>query len=490
MSLASFCQKAEWLVGPGRYSDIEYFAPNMYKVHDGDKIGIIDNTGKEILPARYDAVNLFYEGRAIFVNDTNRGWQVMGVLNEDGSVAYADGDYYVVPKFMFFSEGYLTVMDSRGYYGFLDENMKPAFDFTPNKVTPFSEGWAAVGEGDDFYWLTNSGEKILLRLPNGGTPNGGTCTYNGNTYTWDEDGYCFRIGGDGRISKISVEQIPDIDYQNRSGSNFGEEVPYERFTQKFDDTWMPEERNGQWSYISGNGKLLSPFQYDEVGRFSDNVAIASKNGRKGMLHIVADDATFYTSPLMVSQNYSDGDVCQCGFKLSIPDKWVGHSYTVKLHDSATGEVIPINNDNDNTYTFKYKPNGTMPIVEKTFDIEVSSNGIELWQGNESFRFVQRAKLAPFINVNNATANANDLCTVTATIKNPSGMTVTTTVTLSGGGKTASFNKRTVQLTIPPHSSRSVSSTFNVKKVELNGWVSVTTSDGTSSHRSNLELAPF
>jgi hypothetical protein len=62
--------------------------------------------------------------------------------------------------------------------------------------------------------------------------------------------------------------------------------------------------------------------------------------------------------------------------------------------------------------------------------------------------------------------------------------------LSGGGNKARFENKTVTLTIPAHSSRSITSNFLVKNVELNGWCAVSTSDGTSSRRNNLELKPF
>lgn len=490
LSVPSFSQKTEWLVFPGKYSDIEFFAPNMYKVHNGKKIGIIDNSGKVLLPAQYDAVNLFYEGRAIFVQQGSHGWQIMGVLNEDGSVEYTNGEYYVIPKYMFFSEGYLTVMDGNGNYGYLDEKMNPVFEFTPNKVTPFSEGWAAVGEQEDFYWLTADGEKVLLRLPNGGTPFGGTCTYNGKTYTWDQDGVCFVINSDGKINKISESDIPDIDYLNRSGSGMGKKVPYQRYTQTFQYIWKPRERDGMWSYVSGDGKLLSPFIYDEAEKFSNDVALASQNGKKGMLHVVADNETFYTSVLQRILRYSGSSACKGNFRLSVPEKWNKQNIKIVLRDKTDGTKIPVTMESDNTYSFVYNTNKTLAKEEKAFSIEISSNDVELWRGEENFTFVQNAKLTSRISVNNATANANDLCSVTALIKNPSGMPVTTTVTLSGGGSNARFNNKTIQLTIPPYSTRSVTSSFTVKKVELNGWCSVTVSDGIGSKKSHLELAPF
>ena len=206
MSAAAAAQTAEWLVMP-QYSEIKYFGPDMYKVTMNGKVGIIGSDGRTILRPEYDAINLFYEGRTVFVNRASQGWQVKGVLSEDGTVAYADGTYYLLPDYMFFSEGLLPVRDGRGYYGFLDEKCRPAFSFTPDEVRPFSEGFAAIGSGETFHWINTYGEQILPMLSNGGTPYGGTNFYKGKAYLWDEDGVLFVLTDDGRTEKMRSREL-------------------------------------------------------------------------------------------------------------------------------------------------------------------------------------------------------------------------------------------------------------------------------------------
>lgn len=104
LSASTFAQTAEWLVAP-QYSEIKYFGPKMYKVSQNGKIGIVGSDGRTILSPKYDAINLFYEGRAVFVNHTSLGWQVKGVLSEDGTVKYAEEAYFLLPDYMFYSEG-------------------------------------------------------------------------------------------------------------------------------------------------------------------------------------------------------------------------------------------------------------------------------------------------------------------------------------------------------------------------------------------------
>lgn len=486
---ASTAQTTEWLVAP-EYQSIKYFGPNMYQVKKNGKVGMVSTNGKVILQPIYDAINYFYEGRTVFVNKRNGKWQMKGVLEENGTVHYTDGTYYLLPEYMFYSEGYITVQDEYGSYGYLDEKCKPAWSFTNDIVRPFSEGFAVVGDGDTFHWIDTSGEQILPKLKNGGTPYGGTNFYNGKAILWDEEEVLFVLNGDGRIDKLKSNATSfDVDYLYRV-SGLSENVEYSKYEQEKNMEYIPEERNGLWTYISEKGKLLSPFQYEKAEYFSDGTAVAMMDGKYGLLHIVADNSTFYTHTDKSRHIFSGGASCQCEFTLSVPEKWKNESITVTLKDQDNGNALEINKTGRNRYSFAYTPDASQTKETKTFNVEVKNNGIKLWQGNESFSFVQRTKLESRIRVVNADANEHDRCLVTATIRNPSSIPVTTTITLSGGGQKAQFRNITQTVTIPARGSYSINSSFLVKNVELNGWCAVSTTDGTSARRNGLELKPF
>lgn len=412
--------KAEWIVSPGTYGSIRFFAPGMYRVERDGKVGMIDKTGKEILAPKYDAINLFYEGRAIFVEGTSNGWLIKGVLSEDGSVVYANGEYYAVEDYMIFSEGSLPVRDANGRYGYLDEELRPLFlPFIKEKVTPFSEGMAAVGEGDDFCWITTEGEKVWIKLPNTAYPYGGTNIGGdeGNYYAWDDSGRCYVIGSDGKAEKLPKGAIiPDLDFLYRAGTNLGNEAPYTTYQQEFDSLWTPIEVNGSWTYKNNNTNQALSAIYDRAEGFTDGVALASVGGKTGMMHITGFAPVPTPDPI--------------------------------IPNDTIAEIEP-----------------QKPIIAKPI-----------------------SKLIASLRVRNGTADPQNRCYVSATVKNPNGVPVTTTVTLSGGGTTAKFTNKTVTITIPAHSSKTVTSSFFVKKVEMKGWCSVSTKDGKKSL--NFELAPF
>lgn len=486
-TLKASAQATDWLVLP-RYGKVEYYAPGLYKVTNNGKMGLISGDGKEIVPAQYNYFSDFYDGRAVFGNRTGKDIvTVKGAVTDNGELSFVKGEYTMLPDYMFYSEGYLPVRDSNGRYGYLNNKCEPAFDFISEEVHPFSEGFAAVGKGDNFYWINTEGEMFVPRLSNGGTPYGGTNFSDGKAYLWDEDGVMFELGSDGRTHKIGERDLY-VDYLYRVDTGKGENPEYTTYTPEYEKRLTPKENGNKWSYVSESGKLLGPFQYDDAGRFSDGVAIAEVNGKYGLLQIVADNSTFDTRVKKRSFVFSPGSTLSCSFELLVPDKWKTSNLKVTLTDGNTGSDIQLSHSGSD-YTFNYKPNASLARQKKDFKVNVLDDGISLWQGEESYTFSQRARLTAQLWVS-GTADSNDRCKVNAAIRNPSPIDVTTTVYLTGGGTNASFNNVSRTITIPAHSTRTVSSSFYVKKNVLDAWCKVTTTDGGRAEKRNFELGVF
>lgn len=481
-------RSTDWLVTP-QYERMEFFAPELYKVSKNGKLGLIDSEGRIVLSPEYDIIYDFYEGMAVFGNYTNDGALIKGSIGEDKKVNYTSGNYYFHDEYPFYSEGYIPAIDGSGRYGYLDENCRPAFKFGSDETRPFSEGFAAVGEGDDFHWMTSMGEKIFLSLPNGSYPYGGTNFHNGTAYLWDEYGEDFFILEDtGDIRKIKPRELM-VDYLYRVDSGKGSSIEYSTYENRYDKTWKPTQRNGKWAYSDSKGNPLTAFQYDQVDYFYGTSARAKSGGKWGLIKIVEDNATFYTTSDKKLHVFNSKKGCECSFQLSIPEKWKGESLLVNLKDPETGEILALNNRNGNEYLFSYNPDKTKSTFSKTFEIEVKKDDIILWQGEENYNFAQSIKLRATLNVKNK-ADSNNRCFVTATISNPSSIPVSTTITLAGGGTNSQFSTQKVTLTIPANSRRSVTSAFILKGVELDGWCSVATSDGTTARKNDLQLKPW
>lgn len=499
-SLAVSAQSAEWLVEP-TYSEITFFGPDMYKVTKDGKVGIINSDGRVLVPAEYDAINLFYEGRTVVVNRSTRNskeWKVMGILSEDGQMKKVYGEYYLLKNYMFFSEGFLPVKDGDGMYGFLDSDGKEAFDFIKDPVCPFSEGLAMVGSDETFRWVTPDGDEVFATLKSRAEIYGATNFYDGKCIIWDEDGSCYRLDNsmnlvpmkDSSGKKVSRDTFtPQVDYLLRAESDASSKVPYSHYSQYFQNVWIPESRDGKWSYVSNDNKLLMPYQYESTEKFSNGVAIAGMNGKFGMLKVVHDNSTFSIS---VSKNrlvYSAGKDVECAFHLDIPEKWAGQGLDVTVTDPITGKNYAATKTGNNDYSFSYKPSGQVRHESHEFNVAVNNKDICLWHGSEQYEFDQKPKSSMNLRVNNRDANENQQCYVTAIVKNTSSVPITTTITLSGGGDKASFAPVEKTVTIPANSSTTVKSFFKVSKVEKNGWVRGITSEGTSSRLQGLTLNP-
>lgn len=486
-ALPGAAKSTEWLLTPA-YERMEPFGTGLYKVTANGKTGLIDSNGHTVLDAEYDTVLDFYEGIAVFGNYDTDGIRIKGTVTEDHSVTHADGTYYLLPDYPFYSEGFITVTDSKGRYGYLNEKCRPQFTFGKDETRPFSEGCAAVGEGDDFHWLTTSGEKIFLSLPNGSFPYGGTNFHNGIAYLWDEYGEDFFVfDASGDVRKVAPRSL-EVDYLYRVDTDCGADIVYAKTEPRYDKTWKPSQRNGKWTFSDSHGDLLSTYQYDAVDYFQGETARAKADGKWGLLRIVEDMATFFTQNDDRMHVFTSKKGSDCSFRLSIPEKWSGSDLTVSVKDPETGLTIKPDMKGDNEFTFTYQPDIEKTAVRKTFEIEVAHGDVSLWRGEEHYDFVQAVKLLAALNVRKK-ADQNNRCLVTATVTNPSPVAVTTTVTLSGGGSSARFTPQTVTITIPANSKRSVTGAFQLKGVELDGWCAVATSDGVQKRQNNLELKP-
>jgi len=484
--LTAMSKSTEWLLTP-QYDKMEFFTPDLYRVSVNGKFGLINTQGEIVLAPDYDIIYDIYEGIAVFGNYTSDGAMIKGSVTEEGKVSLANGSYYFHADYPFFSEGFIPAIDASGRYGYLDEQCRPAFKFGEDETRPFSEGVAAVGEGEDFHWMTLTGENLSLILPNGSYPFGGTNFHNGIAYLWDEDGVFFILDDTGDVRKIRPRELV-ADYLYRVDTGKGLEVEYTEYEKRYDRTYKPTQRDEKWAYFDSKGNPLTAFQYEQIDYFQGVSARAKSGGKWGLVQVVEDKASFYTKSDKKLKIFSSKRDCECSFDLSVPDKWKGEPLTISVKDPDTGQSFDLQKKGESKYVFAYSPDKTKTTISKSFDIEVKKDDITLWQGQETYNFAQAIKLTASLSVKNK-ADSNNSCLVTATISNPSSIPVSTTVTLSGGGSNSQFNPRRVNLTIPAHSKRSITSAFALRGVELDGWCSVSTSDGAQARRNNLELKP-
>ncbi len=119
-----------------------------------DKKGLLDDTGKEILPVEYDSIYRF--SKAGFAKVQKNGkW---GFVNGKGELVIPL-QYDDAISFPFYE--HLAAVKKNNKWGFIDEAGKTIIDFQFDDALPFSEELAAVKKGNKWGYIDKTGKTVL-----------------------------------------------------------------------------------------------------------------------------------------------------------------------------------------------------------------------------------------------------------------------------------------------------------------------------------------
>lgn len=131
-------QIAKWMVRP-TYDHIEMLDCGLIKLSMNGKIGLLDDTGKEILPLKYDSITTFKEGHALLFSNS----AFCAVIDTQGNtINVADKHYTVSEDSPSYSFGYLLVRKGNQHL-FLDMEGREAYGPFA-EAYPFFDGIARV----------------------------------------------------------------------------------------------------------------------------------------------------------------------------------------------------------------------------------------------------------------------------------------------------------------------------------------------------------
>lgn len=479
-------QSIVWQLKPTDYSDITRFGPNLYQVEKGGKMGLIHSDGSEVIPVSYDRITDFYEGRALVIANDNGKERVLGYLSDKGIYTSFSSKYYTLAGQAFYSDGMLSVSDSNGKPGYLDENGTAVlgFDGSWTKIKPFTEGYASVFKKDKYSLIDKDGRPVRFIIGVGAV-YGGCNVNNGKALIWDENGKFYQY--DVQTEKCSSAKKPsqtqfDYLYCFMSISNRGKQPPYYSFPSGKKGL-MPVSAGSQFGY-SKNGKVILPAQFDKAGEFEDGVAIVKLKGKSGILRYVEDGSDFIVSVPKSHHEYFQGKRVDCSFSLQTPEVWKNKNLEVVVTDSESGEIISTTGDS-NMYSF-----GIIPQTSsRLYNVSVASEGLQLWSGKASYTFKKKEEqnLRVSLAVNSNKADENDKVYVYATITNPGSESVTATVSMSGS---SSFNSISKTVTISAGASTQIGSYFKIQHTIKDQHVEVRTSKGGHASKTGLTLMGF
>lgn len=491
-------QLISWAVKPGVYSKIEPCWGDMYFAYKGNAIGVINGDGRVIVTPEADRITGFYGGLALVLKTDGGQERILGILSTDGSYSKVDGTYFTIPYQEFFSEGLLTVTTPRGQAGYMNGNGVVVKNFNVSFISPFSEGFAVVGESKDYSIIDKRFNTLNIQLGTVSQVYGGSNVYKGVAVVWDGNGkfYNFDVNR-GTCKKISEPSSLDYDYMYcfSTITNRPEKVPYED-PQRPSISIPVTEKGGKYGYVS-NGKTILPYQFEQAEDFHGNYAIVKAKGKYALisLHYVNDifDAKANSD---IKYRKSSGKDLVHKFGITLPTLWTDDNVTVRLKDDD-GTLVNISNIG-NSYEFKANGgNGT-----KKYNVEIDSDGMLLWQGEIAYNYIIEADpviiheekeigrykpLTVSLKAANTQADKNNRCYVKATISNPNSDAITATVSMTGSNLLEAVSQR---VTIPAYGSKDVSTYFTVKKATSGQKVTVSTTAGGTATLDGLQLIPF
>lgn len=144
-------QTMEWLCKP-KYDNIKVLNSRLFMAVNGDKCGILNNSGKLIHEVKYDLVTPFQEDRALLLNLGASGeYEIAGLIDESGRMIrnFEGLGYRPSPDYPFYKEGKLVFIsppEGQGMYkyGYLDQDGNVQIPAKYTYAAPFNNGKAIV----------------------------------------------------------------------------------------------------------------------------------------------------------------------------------------------------------------------------------------------------------------------------------------------------------------------------------------------------------
>lgn len=236
-------------VVPARYDDISGVKdhPDLYVITLNEKKGLYHAGKGEILPALYDHITEPKEGVVIL-----RQGDKYGMADLSGKVVTPLQFSYIWE----FEYGPITWYLSNNSYGHINNKGIVITDPVYESVWTFVNGFSIVKKAGKFGFIDISGKEVVAP-----------------TYDYCAD-YADGIGIVGMNEKYAL-----IDGKGKLISGFD-----------YYGAWPLTEGMGKvkneskWGFINNKGKLVIPFRFEDVGQFSEGLVNAREGGKSGYIN--------------------------------------------------------------------------------------------------------------------------------------------------------------------------------------------------------------
>lgn len=200
------------------------------------RYGFLDRTGAIVIPARYEAVQLFAEGVTLVGGGDD---ELVHAINEAGSVQFT------LPRGAFFMPH-----EDAGTYG-------------------FAEGLLAV-------WLSDNDEK---------NAKCGYVDHAGKVVIAPQYEICMRFrGGVAVVGGTDTDRSTLIDKNGKQLGTFAH-ISMCTDADRIAVKSLDASQHGKWGFIDTLGNQVIPFKFDEVSPFSEGVAVFLEGNKAGYIDV-------------------------------------------------------------------------------------------------------------------------------------------------------------------------------------------------------------
>lgn len=224
----------------GDYDVISNTCSGYMFMKSGEKYGLLNAMGQEVIRCRYDAVGLFGENG-------------FAPVNEDGNWFFVDQNNYKrrVPdeEYEFlgvWNQGMIPACKN-GRWGYLDKNLHEKCEFIYEETTPFLSDLAAVKKDGKWAVLNKNLEPVT--------------EFGFDDIARDEWGFCSRNGV--IFAKVGEAYV----LLNSDGVQIGNET-YEKVFPFLNDQPAAVRQAGKWGFVSTDGKKILENTFDGAKSFS------------------------------------------------------------------------------------------------------------------------------------------------------------------------------------------------------------------------------
>lgn len=290
--LGRVCKDKQWyyinktgkaIVGPLDYDRLDNFkdgfARVINKIGNRDYIGLIDHTGKEIIPPIYININDFHEGLAVILKSNYS----CGVINTAGKLVIPFS-YSVIRDF---TDG-VAVVGARGGFGLINKAGKIIVPLKYTNIDDFKDGLARVWDDSDknnqrMGFMDKTG-KMVIPLSH-------------TAYGEFTDGLC-AVGVKGEFTEKSKVGFIDTKGKLVIQQIYSQWTLFHSFQNGLAIVSNEDGICPKFGIIDKTGKEITPIVYDSIGNGDPNYPVTNEG-----LVIVAKDynngAVDYTGRLVI-----------------------------------------------------------------------------------------------------------------------------------------------------------------------------------------------